>query len=284
LTLIVTRKTGNEILMYSDARISDPSQLRSNPLKGALKLVTTNDVCIGYAGNYPVALDSIRKIRKLNLRDHGKIIETLLNAHKESNGDVDFIIATYTPALKLIRISNGSVDLDLDSAWIGDSDVFSEYQRLYHSATPAKSVAESEAQAQMYEVASKMGTAFDQLVREGKHKSVGYFTISVHSSDEGFKYQCRAVACIVPQKIPANVWTTLKFGTAQQGGYAYSVLCPQSPNIGAIGVHFFQGNVGALYHPLERDEAIVYPGVTFEQFKKTVLNNYGFQIDGVKIS
>ena len=53
--------------MCSDAKITDPDEPRSNPLKGALKLITINDICIGYAGKYPIALDSIRKVRKFKL-------------------------------------------------------------------------------------------------------------------------------------------------------------------------------------------------------------------------
>ena len=284
MTLIVARKTGNEIRMYSDARISYPDQLRNSPLKGALKLITINDICIGYAGNFHVALDSIRKIRKLNLNDYGQVIESLFEAHNESNSDVDFIIATYRPTLMLIRITNGIVEMDLDSTWIGDPEVFSKYQELYHSVTPVKSEVESEEQDQQYEVASRMGDALGRVVREGKYESVGDFTISVRSSVEGFKYLGNAMVFPVSQEIPSGVATKIEFGTAQQGGYAYSILWSQTPNVGAIAVHFYQGNVGALYHPLERDEAIVYSEVTFERFKELVENDYGFKIDGIKIS
>ena len=284
MTLVVARKTGNEIRMMSDARILYPDQLSNSPLKGALKLVATNDVCIGYAGNYHAALDSIRNIRKRHLLDYGEVIEALFNTHLESNGDVDFIVATYTPTLKLIKISNGSVELDLEVAWVGDPDAFSEYQSLYHSATPPKSEFENKEKVERYEVASRMGDALGQLIKEKKHESVGDFTISVRSSSEGFKYLGNASVFPVSQEIPSGVATKIKFGTAAQGGYAYSVLCSQSSNTGAIGVHFYQGNVGALYHPLKCDEAIVYSDVTFDQFKESVLNDYGFKIDGIKIS
>lgn len=280
----MARKTGNEIRIYSDAKISYPDQLRNSPLSGALKLITINDLCIGYAGNYHVALDSIRNIRNLNLIDYGQVIDSLFKSHNESNAGVDFIIATYRPALMLIRIANGAVEMDLDSTWIGDPEAFSKYQELYHSATPVKSETESEEQAQQYEVASRMGDALGQLIREGAYESVGDFTISVRSSGEGFKYLGNAMVFPVSQEIPSGVATKIKFGTAQQGGYAYSVLWSQTLNVGAIAVHFYQGNVGALYHPLESDEAIVYSEVTFERFKELVEKKYGFKIDGIKIS
>lgn len=284
MTLIVARKTGNEIRMCSDAKITYPDNLRNNPLKGALKLITTNDLCIGYAGNYHVALEAIREVRKQNLTDYGQATDFLFKAHKDSDMSVDFIIAVYLPTLMLIKISEGSVDMDLDSTWIGDSDAFSEYQKLYHLASPTTSEAGNEQETKKYEVASRMTEALGQLVREKKYESVGDFTVSVLCSDKGFRYLGNAMVFPVSQEIPPGVATKLKFGTAQQGGYSYSVLESRTPNLGAVGVHFFQGNIGALYHPLESDEAIIYSTVTFEDFKQAVMKDYGIKIDGLKIS
>lgn len=268
--------------MYADAKISDPDQLRNNPLKGALKLVATNNFCIGYAGRYLGALDAIRNIQKQKIDDFGQVTEHLLEVHRDSGGEVDFLIAVYIPTLMLIRIKGGDAEMDLESTWIGDPDAFAAYQELYHSITPV--ISESEEQSEKYEIISKMSDALSQLVREGKYESVGDFTVSVRSSSNGFKYLGNAMVFPAPQQIPSGIETAIKFGTAQQGGYAYSVLCSLTPNVGAIGVHFHQGNIGALYHPLESDEAIVYSGVTFETFKDLVEQNYGLKIDGVKIS
>jgi len=285
LTLIVARKIGNEIRMYADAKLLYPGRSSSNPLKGALKLIVVNDVCIGYAGNHIHAVDTLRSIKKSKLIDFGEIIQVLLEAHKQSNGEVDFIVAAYIPSIKLIKIAGGMVDFDVDSSWIGDSNVFSEYQKYYHTlALPPKTEGCNEEESACYEIMSRMSDALGTIVREGKFSSVGEFTISVRSSSSGFKYLGNAMSFIIPQTIPSGVPTTLKFGTAQQGGYAYTVMTPNNSSVGAIGVHFYQGNLGALYHPLESDEPIIYSKVTFEKFKALVSNDYGFEIDGVKIS
>jgi hypothetical protein len=283
MTLIVARNLGSEIRMYSDAKISYPDQLRNSPLKGALKLVTTNDVCIGYAGNYHVALDSIREISTQGAKNVQEISDFLFDVHKSQSG-VDFIIATYTPKLNLIKISDNVLESQIDSAWIGDHAAFSEYQKIYHSASPPISDAENEDEARKYEIISRMGDSMGQLVREGKFNTVGDFFISVRSTKEGFRYLGNAIAFMAPQVIPPGHSTTLKFGTAQQGGYAYTVLWPSSANTGVIAVHFHQGNIGALYHPLEKDEALVFSDVSFDQFKAAVLHEYGIHIDGIRIS
>jgi hypothetical protein len=285
MTLIVARKIGNEIRMYADAKLSYPGRLNNNPLKGALKLIVVNDVCIGYAGDYIAAVDSLRNIKKLKLTDFGEIIHILLETHKQSNCEVDFIVATYIPSIKLMKIANRRVDLDVDSTWIGNSEAFSEYQSIYHTLPPPPiTEGYTEEESVHSEIISKMSDALATIVREGMFSSVGEFTISVRSSVSGFKYLGNSMAFIVPQTIPSGVETTLKFGTAQQGGYAYTVMTPNESRIGAIGVHFNQGSLGALYHPLESDEPIIYSNVTFEKFKASVSNDYGFKIDGVKIS
>ncbi len=285
LTLIVARKIANEIRMYSDARLSYPDQLKNSPLKGALKLVSINDVCIGYAGTYTVAIDALRHIRDNKLNDFGEIVEYLSNINIQSNCDVDFLVATHIPSISIIKIANKEVEFDTSSTWIGDAEAFSEYQRIYHTLpSPPKNEEFSNEENEKYEIMTRMSDALSTLVRENTFDTIGDFTISVRSSNSGFIYLGNAMANIVSQSIPSEIPTTLKFGTAQQGGYAYTVMTPISTNIGAIAVHFHQGNVGALYHPLKKDEAIVYSNVTFENFKESVNNDYGFKIDGVKIS
>lgn len=285
MTLVVARKIGSEIRMFADARLSYPDHYVSTPLRGGLKLVAINDVCIGYAGEYVHAVDALRKIKNLGYRDFGQITDVLFEAHKECGGKVDFVLATYIPLVSLIKISNGEVIFDIDSAWIGDPDAFSEYQRIYHTLPESpKSEDHSPEESEFYETISRMSSALGDIVRENKLDSVGEFTISVRSTSSGFKYLGGAMAFIVEQKIPSGEPTALKFGTAQQGGYAYTVMTPTSPNVGAIGVYFVQGNLGVLYHPLAMDEAIVYPKESFDSFKSSVLKDYGFSIDGIRYS
>lgn len=284
MSLVVARKTGNEIWMSSDARICRPNNLRSGPLTGALKLVLTNNVCVGYAGCYHSALDCLRRIRNQCLRGSEEILAALLDTHKATGGEVDFIVATYSPSPSITRITNGTAELNLDAAWIGDPTAFAEYQRLYHSASPIVVEKNGKEDAKKCETASRMREAMSQLVREGGFSSVGEFVISARSSLDGFTYLGGALVFPATQTIPSGVSTPLRFGTAQEGGYGYSVLWPSSPNIGVIGVHFFPGDIGALYHPLEYDAAKVYSQVTFEQFTQAVAREFGIELVGLRIS
>ncbi|MCU7806469.1 MAG: hypothetical protein KZQ73_01155 [Candidatus Thiodiazotropha sp. (ex Semelilucina semeliformis)] len=271
--------------MNADAKLSYPEQLESGPLAGALKLVVVNGVCVGYAGTYTHAVDSLRDISNSGNTNYDEILEALFETHNISNGEVDFLVATYNPSVKLSKIYGGEIEYDIEAAWIGDQKAFEEYQKIYYSLpSPPRSEGHTEEESAHYEVISKMSDALGEIVREQKFEFVGEFTISVRTSSTGFRYLGNAMAAIVPQEIPSGVSTALKFGTAAQGGYAYTVLTPILPNIGVIGVHFHQGNVGALYHPLENDEAIVYSGVTFDEFKGLVLRDFDFEIDGIKIT
>jgi hypothetical protein len=257
--------------MLADAKITDPSTLKNSPLTGALKLITTNGLCIGYAGSYNIAIDAIRNVRSLNLHDKDAILDDLLNAHIASDTKTDFIIATYSQHPELSVISNGSIVTENSAAWIGDPAAFSEYQRHYHNAP-------------VQDVDSCMSFSMEQLIREGQHASVGDFKVTVRGTDSGFRYCTSTAIFPIQQTIPSGQWTTIQFGSAQQGGYAYSVMTPLEPNAGAIGAYFFQGRVGALYHPIRHDRAIIYSDVDFEEFKDAVFIEHGLRIDGAKVT
>lgn len=270
MTLIVARIIEDEIVVLADAKITNPSILRNNPLTGALKLIATNDVCIGYAGSYCVALDAIRDIRARNTTDVGEIEDILFAAHTTSNMEADFIIASHIQGPRLTAISNSSVSTGNSAAWIGDINAFTAYQRQYHNISTT-------------DEDSRMNNAMNEIIREGIFSSVGNFVTGVRGTSSGFRY-CSSIQIFpISQTIPSGSWTTIQFGSAQQGGYAYSIMIPLTPNTGVIGVYFFQGRVGALYHPIEQDHAIIYSNVNFEEFKEAVYSDYGLQIDGGKI-
>jgi hypothetical protein len=83
--------------------------------------------------------------------------------------------------------------------------------------------------------------------------------------------------------IPSGEETAIEFGTAAQGGFAYSVLTPDIPGVGAVGVHFFQGDLRLLFYPTRFQSPEVYNRVTHDEFRNAVRGRYGFDIQGAQI-
>jgi hypothetical protein len=104
----------------------------------ALKAVIVHrQLCIAYAGT-PVeaAVDAIRRISALgpDVRIE-EIGEHLLATHRQRGGAVDFLIVALEPNA-LGRVSDGRVTWDLETAWIGDAEVFEAFQEVFVGGVP----------------------------------------------------------------------------------------------------------------------------------------------------
>ena len=132
-----------------------------------------------------------------------------------------------------------------------------------------------------------MLNAFQAVLREG-HTSVGDFMVSVASTSNGFMYMEAAIVFPVPQAIPSDISTVIRFGDAAAAGYGYSLLTPRKSGIGAVGIYFPNGRLGALFYPVKADhskpdEAVPYYNVSYDEFIALVQRDYEVEIDGPRI-
>jgi hypothetical protein len=144
-----------------------------------------------------------------------------------------------------------------------------------------------EDEREKYQIISKMMHAFQAILRGG-HRSVGDFMVSVASTVDGFMYMEGAIVFPVTQAIPSGIWTTIRFGDTAEGGYGYSLLTPRKSGIGAVGIYFPNGRLGALFYPVKSDnsqpdEAVPYYNVSYDEFIARVRQDYGIEIDGPRI-
>jgi hypothetical protein len=189
------------------------------------------------------------------------VVGHFLHAHHLAGQESDFVVGALSPSPSLIRIANGLVKRDLSAAWIGDHAAFERFQLYYHSASVPNTVALADRED--VEVASRMTDAFERLIRSGDVATVGEFVVSVMSQANGFC--CAPAAAVFPVD-----------------GYGFSILVPKCPGVGAIGVYFDPGDVGALYHPKEAELAIVYVDVSHNQFIERVRREWGIELRGVR--
>ena len=129
------------------------------------------------------------------------------------------------------------------------------------------------AEREDFTLAARISQAMDDVIADPSVPTVDGFPIHVKGDDEhGFRYQSRATQFGgFPQTIPQGVETPLRFGKpASAGGFGYTYCIPAQPGVGAVGVHFPQGRIGALFHPLVSDEPIPYRDVDQEEFVSAV--------------
>jgi len=286
MTLVVAHSLKEYLRIVSDSKKTSPEEILRGTENSILKAVVVHpELCICFAGSVGRAQVAIEKLRidRRNPFDLEQVFEYLLSQHRVGSNDPDFIVAALSPTTTLNRISGGELLRNLSSCWIGNYDAFCDYQKHFH-ATPLPSETDlPDTKDRFYALVSRMEDAFRSVIRANAYEDVGEFTISVMRDLDGLKYAPAANTSFVTQSIPSHTWTTLRFGSTAEGGHSYSIMTPLEAGIGAVGVHFYQGSLGALFYPLKSPSAIVYRNVSADQFRDKVREEFDFEIEGVRI-
>ena len=72
-------------------------------------------------------------------------------------------------------------------------------------------------------------------------------------------------------------------GSAEHGDFAYTTLAPREAGVGAVGIYFVEGRLGLLYHPLKFDVPEKYVEIGLGDFKRAVVKEHGFHLEGIGI-
>jgi hypothetical protein len=310
MTLVVANRISRGIRLIGDSKITDRNAILRGQLTGTLKIIILEPrVCVAFSGGVNRGIDAIRRLHTrhriaLDQRLDPSDVQNLLSEAAQDGG-VEFLVATVSPRA-LMRVSADGLT-PADQLWIGDHDAFETYQRHFHEPTgmAARAHAESPEEAAFFEqvarstrevfrgpgldaaeqedftLAARITQAMDDVIADPSVPTVDGFPIHVKGDDErGFRYQSRAAQFGgFPQTLPPGVETPLRFGKpASAGGYGYTYCIPTEPGVGAVGVHFPQGRVGALFHPLVRDEPITYRDVYQAEFVSAVEKDYDIEL------
>lgn len=79
---------------------------------------------------------------------------------------------------------------------------------------------------------------------------------------------------------PEQGWVNADWGTVANGGFGFSMLVPDEPGVGIVGLYFPHPALGLLYHPLAQEEPFAYRDVTDAEFRTRVLGDHGVSISG----
>ena len=230
VTLVVARASGDSVRIVSDLRVTDAHDIRRGYPFGILKVVTLGPrLCVALAGPVDPGLDALRAIAS-EAASFDEVLLGLAGRSARPDGP-EFLIVGSAPS-RIARVRAGVIEDAMTIGWIGDIDAFNEFQRL-SAQVDQHPVAGLEPQ---HALAAQMMMAFNGLIG-GAVASVGEARVAVASfPDRQLHYQSGAVANPPPQSIPSGVPTPIRFGTAAEGGHAYSILTPTKPGPGAIGL------------------------------------------------
>ena len=272
MSLVLGRVDRSGVRLICDSQITDPSQLRSNLIPGRLKLVTLHsNLCVGYVGQPNVAIDAIREA--VPIADFADIVEFLFKCHRSKGEAADFLVASLDPT-SLAKIADGQVYQEGPQHWIGDPNAVHVFEKHYSQAPDPKSGEPEDI------VTGKVLQAFDNTVADPQAPTVGGIVFSVVPTRKGLLYAPAARAFFSSQTIPSGIETPLRFGTAVEGAYAYSIYVPES-GVAVVGVYFLQGRCGLLYRPLVTDEALWITDVSQKDFPQRVRQVSGVAVRGV---
>ena len=277
MTLVVARRAGDALELASDLRVTDELDIRRGYPFGILKIVSLGpELAVAFAGGVDLALDALESVSATPGLDHDKVAAGLVPFSIRGTLPPDFIVASTNP-VAISRVSAGAIEAGLHTAHIGDPAAFNRYQEIVAGGPALPPDLETH-----YTLAATMGPAMGTLVREGSSLTVGEASIGMRASADGFlRYVPGAVVQFVDQAIPSGEWTALRFGSAAEGGHAFSILVPLEPGIAAVGIHFRQGRLGLLYRPLADRFPFSYHPVDHDRFRAAVQAEHGFDIQGV---
>lgn len=244
MTLAIAKKLNNDILMYSDMKITNDSDCKANGFDGRIKTIIVNPkMCISYAGNADRALVTMESL--FYLSDEGKdtdyLIKYLLNRHIEGNNETEYLVGIDSNGKKLYRIRNGVLE-EGSIFWIGDIDAFSKYQEYYLSNI--RYVYNDQT------VSNLIGQCFDKVAEDYSVPSVESPTVYTTVEEDGFNYGCKVFMNAPNQTIhlEKNEWKSIDFGDAAKGGFGYASIVPKTPGHSCYGLKFFQGKVAYIFN------------------------------------
>lgn len=256
MTIVVARKFGDRILMFSDTMISQPG-MKPDIIPGQIKSVVLNlQISMGFSGRLVACLDAARRAKK-SLESDGRLsnVIDILRSYSK-NDDCDFIIASHQNGPEIFKIKNDKISESQIYHWIGDSDIVNSLNN--YSDTFDKSV---DSVLKMNPNSTDCRTPEIQFLSAIScffatptiSNVVGGFATNLLGSPYGHCYQMLGgVHMPGPMVIgegPAHP------DTPPQGGdrYAYNFLAPNYRGVAIVGAFFEEANLGFIYNPLEWD-------------------------------
>lgn len=255
MSLIIARKIENTIILLSDTKLTYSDGIeRKLPKHSTVKVFQhSKSICVAFAGDCyfaNVAFQQITKDKKLN-----EIEEILLESHRQSNGQTDYIVISLNPH-EIIEIKNNLINR-VSNSWIGSKRGFSKFQANYQSPLikepnitriGAIELPDNASQT-VTDSYSKFFESFYNVIEDDSIPEIGGFLIPVCSKKDVFVFPSYVDVYRKPLEEDEFVPnSSISFGNAEMGSYIVNFL---GGNVNGIAIHLTVGGFGIIYERLE---------------------------------
>jgi len=280
MSLVVCKIIDQDIFIETDSRISNAHETKRESNYGIVKsVIIAPQVCISFAGSINLAEDAIREIYNQTTLTIQSAVEILHKFNSDGN-KIEFILSSIQRNQpRIYRIWNNKVESNLPSAWIGDDEAFTEFQKQFHQI---KASGRTETDS--------FFKAFTNVIDNPELKTVGDFQISLRSiksastDDRFFLYTEKMYIQLGRDKTytveNGKSEFTFQWGTAQEGSYGFAFFSSVDAFKPSIGLYFYFGNFGVLFYPRQSFKGIEIKGNIFE-FLDKVKKEYGIPLKGM---
>jgi hypothetical protein len=316
MTLVIARRLRRTVAVCSDSKVTFLRGGRSSYVTGVLKAVIVDPyTCVGIAGNPYPGLKVLREFASRRTGVGGSalageaVVDFLREASSAVSGAAQFLVASLRPmgvaAVRGDRVEHG------EQCWIGDCDAFEAFQRHFHepsgmamqamapetfdrerlaaiAATRAATLISGLREAGYHDedtiqdiaLWTRVTDAMQDVIADPTVESVGEFAIAVTAGAGGFQYVPFGFTSSGFETGSTGEVSTAHVGTTAGGDFTYSICVPPTTGVGAIGVHFREARLGALFHPLIADEPFKYRDVDERAFLAAIEHDHGIELRG----
>ena len=269
MTLIVARAAGSELRIVGDTRITDRGAIVRGAFVGALRLVTIGpDFAFCFSGDSGRGQQCLQKVAALYKAEApwDALVERARAVHVDGRGDTQFLLGRiHDGVVELARIADLEVRTGLTEAWIGDPAVHEAYRAAVKRAGGADTTS-----------TPAMLRAFRLILNAGPDHPVDPPGVAIVTLPGGLGWAPTGVLQPDARRGGSGVWTP------PGGAFGYSIWAPVAPGVGAIGIWFEPGRLGALFFPERRAEPIVYKNVSVDDFRRALKLDFGLETEEMR--
>ncbi|MEK7761439.1 MAG: hypothetical protein AAB433_07655 [Nitrospirota bacterium] len=284
MSLVVAQATDDGPRIISDTRVVFPDGPRSSFTTDTLKaVVVARDFTICFAGDVLAGLEGVREFaREIEM---GQPVENLLPRLHEltlnRRRPVEFIVAQRSCQPQLTRISDGGIEHNLQTVWIGDQNGFERFQAERNKTLDSVGSLLENHLTPSGRVMNSLQRAMQAVIDDPTIESVGNFCIAVTCKSSGFQYLSSLFVHVGRDfhiEAGENIFPMMVQPVAE-GGYSVSVVPPVEPGTPALGLNFPTARLGMVYLPLKFDGAEVIRDISPNDFVKAVKSHFGVAME-----
>jgi len=260
MTFVAAKLENNEIVVVTDTMISrrdrSPPYSHTDIFPGILKLfIVSHDTCFGYAGTAEYAFEALREIVSRNERSFSSTKKILMQHHKRSKGETDFLLCD--TKYGLLKISDRKyVGKRMKQLFIGNPTGYKSLQDYWYYSN------------------------FSHGPRSQETNTIGGIAISASSHNRVFNY---ISVTQMGLRYENGAWVQID---QSKGAMRYEAIAPKG-SVPFYAIYYKDGSFGYLYDHVRRSEPLLIETPTIEEFRAQVEKHSGCEFsegfDGLSI-